>query len=111
MRRARPEARRRARSLGVLGVALGVALPARAAPIPEDLEPQVDALARGAEEAGLPGDRLRAKAQEGAAKGIPSGRVLAVLEQMRQRMSDAAAIIDAAAPKGLEPAARRALVG
>jgi hypothetical protein len=59
----------------------------------------------------MPGERLLAKAQEGAAKGIPPARVLAVVGAMLTQMHSAAALIDGTAQGRLDGKVRRQLVG
>lgn len=85
---------------------------ARAAELPPELEPQVRDMVQTAEAAGLPGERLLTKANEGLAKGVPAPRILTVLSQLRLRLDEAASIVDAMQPKQ-QPAKdnRRRLVG
>lgn len=64
-----------------------------AAPLPEALEIEVTARVAAAHQAGLPGERLRIKAQEGVAKGVPHQRILAVLDALRQQLDNAAALL------------------
>jgi hypothetical protein len=97
-------------TLFILALAMLPPAHARAQALPPDLAPSVNELVASADAAGLPSERLRQKALEGAVKGIPAARILAVLADLRHTLDDAGAIVDAAAPKKLPPADRRSLV-
>lgn len=94
-----------------LGICLSWSLPARAAPMPADLDRRVAEMTADADAADLPGDRLRIKALEGVAKGVAADRIVGVLVSIRRHMDEAAALLDAAATKKLNAKNRRRLVG
>lgn len=83
---------------------------ARAQALAPELEAPVNELVASADAAGLPSERLRQKALEGAVKGVPAARILAVLADLRRTLDDAGGIIDAASPKRLPPADRRSVI-
>jgi len=96
--------------IGMAALGIMPAAPARAQPSTSGavaVQGDVEALAAAAERAGLPGERLRQKAQEGAAKGIAAPRVLAVLAQMRLHMDEAAALVDVANRGAAQPLAAK----
>jgi hypothetical protein len=72
---------------------------------------EIETLASQADAAGLPGDRLRQKAREGLAKGVPNERIVIVVTAMRVQMYDVAALLSGIAGAKLESAERRGLVG
>lgn len=69
----------------------------RARQLPAAILAPVDELALGLEEDGLPSGPLFAKALEGAAKGVPPGRLLPALEQYGARLRQARTLLGGAA--------------
>ena len=74
-------------------------------------EEKLDAFVAQADNAGLVGERLNAKAREGLAKGIPPERIWQVLKRIRVNMEQAKALLAKASPKALPKKQARRLTG
>src|SRR5512141_487812 len=97
-------------TLLILALAMLPPAHARAQALAPELAAPVNELVASADAAGLPSERLRQKALEGAVKGIPAARILAVLADLRRTLDDAGALVDAATPKRLPPPERRSVI-